>query len=339
MGASLRPGDPAAIFDPTTGTIAWMAVNAQEKAQIGHYHLLKRDFARAWEWYEKAEQEMPPAADQALTLDGRLVDPRDFSFFHYHCLNQLGRVPEAQARLERFEKNFRQRLEHVRKVRLEAVSDEAEQRRLQDVLGDESLLTTLLLDLHCAEVFLSLDAGDDACTHFRAALARAGTDSARLSKALVLAQTLLLRERYAEYAELATDTLLPLLVKAWNPVPTGKLKDLSEAQGLLLVVGSWSLLPLDAPEFLARLPEAQVRNLLPRWQAVREQSQDPVVHLGVDLFLAAAHERLGQSQERDAVAARIRDNPARSELLPEDGVPGLIQKVRKLRGELGGMPG
>src|SRR5204862_532274 len=57
----LPPGDPAAIFDPTTRRISWMTVNPQEKVQVGHYHLLKRDYAEAWRWYAEAEREAPPA--------------------------------------------------------------------------------------------------------------------------------------------------------------------------------------------------------------------------------------------------------------------------------------
>src|SRR5262249_49281556 len=60
----LRPGDPAAIFDGKAGELHWMAVNAHEKIQIGHYHLFKRNYAQAWQWYAEAERELPPPKPQ-----------------------------------------------------------------------------------------------------------------------------------------------------------------------------------------------------------------------------------------------------------------------------------
>ena len=51
----LRPGDPAAIFELPEGKISWLTVNDQEKIQVGHYHMLQRDWAEAWRWYEEAE--------------------------------------------------------------------------------------------------------------------------------------------------------------------------------------------------------------------------------------------------------------------------------------------
>src|SRR5207237_4219873 len=64
---SLRRGDPAAVFDVKTGKIGWMTVSPQEKVQVGHYHLLKRDYAEAWRWYEEAVREMPPPPKDAST--------------------------------------------------------------------------------------------------------------------------------------------------------------------------------------------------------------------------------------------------------------------------------
>src|SRR5262249_52313473 len=59
LNVSLRRGDPAAVFDVKTGKISWMTVNPNGKVQVGHYHLLKRDYAAAWRWYAEAEREMP----------------------------------------------------------------------------------------------------------------------------------------------------------------------------------------------------------------------------------------------------------------------------------------
>jgi hypothetical protein len=48
LGWGLLPGDPAAIIDVATGHIDWMTVSPWEEAQVGHYHLLKRQYAEAW---------------------------------------------------------------------------------------------------------------------------------------------------------------------------------------------------------------------------------------------------------------------------------------------------
>src|SRR5262249_5413095 len=55
LGGQLRSGDPAALLDARTGTLAWMAVSPVEEAQIGHYEQIKRNYAEAWRRYERAE--------------------------------------------------------------------------------------------------------------------------------------------------------------------------------------------------------------------------------------------------------------------------------------------
>src|SRR5262249_50862412 len=56
----LRRGDPAATIDAATGAVSWMAVDADEMAQVGHHHLQKRRYAEAWSWYERAERGPKP---------------------------------------------------------------------------------------------------------------------------------------------------------------------------------------------------------------------------------------------------------------------------------------
>ena len=61
LGGGLRSGDPAALLDARTGTLAWMAVSPLEEAQIGHYDQIKHDYAEAWRRYERAEAADPNA--------------------------------------------------------------------------------------------------------------------------------------------------------------------------------------------------------------------------------------------------------------------------------------
>src|SRR5262249_52759467 len=142
-------------------------------------------------------------------------------------------------------------------------------------------------DLYVAEVFLSLDAVEDGERYFRDGLRNAATDADRLSKSLVLTQFLLLRDRHEEYAELATDTVLPLLLRAWKP--RTRTDGPNQQVNLILAYSDGlSLVPLFADDFLAHLPEKQVRSLVPRWQKLRPSADDDVKRLGIDLFLEAA---------------------------------------------------
>jgi hypothetical protein len=182
-------------------------------------------------------------------------------------------------------------------------------------------------DLYVAEVFLSLDALEDGERFFRAGLQDAATDADRMSKALVLTQFLLLRDKHEEYAELATDTVLPLLLRSWKPRPP--LQPPQQSANLILTYSDGlSLLPLFSSNFLSILSEKQVRALVPRWREQRSAADDDIKRLGVDLFLEAASRRLGQGDEQQAAARRIDANPAQREILGDKGVPGLLDGVR-----------
>ena len=182
-------------------------------------------------------------------------------------------------------------------------------------------------DLYIAEVFLSLDAVEDGERFFRDALKVAVSDEDRLSQSLLLTQFLLLRDKREEYAELATETVLPLLLRTWKPRPANS-PALQQVNLVLAYSDGLSLLPLFAPEFLAGLPDKQVGDLVPRWQKLRPSADDDVKRLGIDLFLEAAAHRLGRNDEQEAAARRISANPARNDILGDKGVSGLIAGVR-----------
>jgi len=182
-------------------------------------------------------------------------------------------------------------------------------------------------DLYAAEVYLSLDAIEDGERFFRAGLKDAASDADRLSKALVLTQFLLLRDKHEEYAELATDTVLPLLMRTWKPLTQIGVAQ-QQANFVLAYSDGLSLLPLFAPEFLSNLSENQVRGLVQRWQKLRPSADDDIKRLGIDLFLQAAGNRLGENDERQTAARRIASNPARTLVLDDKDVKGLIESVR-----------
>jgi hypothetical protein len=316
LGWGLRPGDPAAVFDLKTRQLSWMPVNAQEKVQVAHYYLLKRDYSRAWGWYEEAERQLPPpAAVEVHDVTGQLRalrGPRDFSFFQYYCLTRLGRTEEARARLDQFRRCFLPRF--VDPVKGAVVNGNAPERRLQELLAPGQFIGSLLHDLYAAEVFLSLDAPDDAEAYFLAALDPAATDAARLSRAIVLGQILLLRKKHAEYADLTTETIAPLLSQLLQAGPVKAPGDFLDRTFLAEFIGELALLPLGAPEFLSRLPVKQLHHMRSLWEKMRIKARDgnsPLVHF----VLRGLYQTLGQEKERQAAARRLKYLPAGSTLL------------------------
>lgn len=322
---TLRPGDPALVLDPATGERSWKAINTHEKTQIGHYHLLKGEYAEAWKWYDQAAVKAPPIGERSpQQFAQRFVQGRDSLFFQAFCLDKLGRAAEAKNKRRQFEETFLPELPAApkapdpnRPVPFGAADIQPTPEQLRH-----------WRDLYVAEVFLSLDAVEEGERYFRTAFQAAAADTDRLSKALVLTQFLLLRDKYEEYAELATDTVLPLLLRTWKPyIPNNP----SQQQGNLILAYSdgLTLLPLFAPDFLSLLSEKQVRALVPRWQKLRLSANDDVKRLGIDLFLQAAAQRLNQANEEQTATARIAANPARRDILGEKSVAEFIADVRR----------
>lgn len=325
-GLTLRPGDPALVLDPATGGQSWKAINAHEKAQVGHYHLLQREYEQAWKWYKQAGAGAPKAEDHsAQQFVRRFVQGRDSLFFQAFCLEELGRSEEARSKLQLFEETF---LPDLPAAPNAPVPNQPAPFGAAGIQPSKEQLQHWR-DLYIAEVFLSLDVEKIGERYFRDALKRAVDDTDRLSKALVLTQFLLLRDKREEYAELVTDTVLPLLLRTWKPrLQTNPLQQ--QANLILAYSDGLSLLPLFAPEFLAGLSEDQVRALVPRWQKLRTAADDDVKRLGIDLFLQAAAQRLKQPNEQQAAALRVTANPARADIFGDKSVVEFIAGIRGL---------
>jgi tetratricopeptide (TPR) repeat protein len=313
LGWGLRRGDPAAVFDLKTGQLGWLPVNAQERVQVGHYYLLKRDYGQAWNWYQEADRQLPPPAPvvvhDMMHLFQSLQGPRDFSFFEYHCLTKLGRAEEARAKLDQF-----QRLVLPKFAEAGNGLDET----LRGMLAPSSFVGSLLKDMYSAEVFLSLDAPQDAEAFFRSGLGQADSDAARLSRAIVLGQILLLEKKYQGYANLTTETIAPLLAAVLKSVPAGRGGNLLDPTNLVELVGEMALLPMGASDFLARLPEQQIREMRSRWEIQRAKASDASRPL-LDLVLHGLYRALGLEQERREAAARIKNRQVPSLVLPVSG--------------------
>ena len=339
FGWGLRPGDPAAVFDLKTGQLAWMPVNAQEKVQVGHYYLLKRDYAQALRWYQDAERELPPPAPVAVRdfmgyLEA-LQGPRDFSFFYSYCLRKLGRHAEAQVKLEDFRRLFLPRF--VQAANGEAppatvtVDGKTLERHLQDLLDPNNFVGCLLQDLYAAEVFLSLDAARDGDAFFQTARNEPESSAAHLSRAIALGQILLLEKKHREYADLATETIGPLLIEMLKPAPGGGQADFMDPTVLTEFTGRLALLPLGASEFLSRLPEKQRRDMLGHWEKLNAKTSSRGGPL-VNLILCGLYKSLGREKEWHEAASRLKSEPAGNRVLPVDGEIG--QAIVILRGQM-----
>jgi hypothetical protein len=324
LGGGLRSGDPAALLDARTGTLAWMAVNPMEEAQIGHYFQIKHAYDEAWRRYERAEAAASsatptpdPGPGSATEWLGRLFSPRGTAVFQYHCLTKLGRRDEARSRLESFRKTYPPQLPSGRAHNGGTIADGPEfpldQPWFRDALKPGGLSARLLQDLYIAEVLLSVNASADAADYFRSVAASRSeeTDTARLSAAVVLSQVLLLEGKHDEYAELATETLVPLILKSHRSTPA---KPSSETLDLTRyapdLAGGLALLPLTSRTFLSGRSNARLTSIAARWEALRDQAIDDLDRLAVDLVLEASYRQLDQPLRRSQAVERIKHNPA-----------------------------
>ena len=308
MGGQLRSGDPAALLDARTGTLAWMAVSPLEEAQIGHYEQIKHNYAEAWRRYERAEAAGPgaiaatePEPRSAAEWFNRLSSPRGLAVFQFACLSKLGRHDEARARLESFRKAFPPRPPSGHGPEgsffgngFDLVLD---QPGFRESMQPGEIGPRLIQDLYIAQVLLSLDASDHAREYFRSVLAPGSseTETARFSAAVVLSQVLLLERRHEEYAELAAETLAPMLVKRHRSRPAQPAADrLDLARQIPDLAGGLALLPLTSRTFLSGLPDARRKSMLARWEALRNPADDDGARLVVDLLLEASYRQLGR---------------------------------------------
>ncbi len=318
FGWGLRRGDPAAVLDVPTGRVSWMAVNPLEKAQVGHYYLLKRDDAEAWHWYEEAERGLPKAKDAdkrpfverlSETLDRR----DDFAFFQYLCLHRLGREAEARAKLEACRETSRGLGKELAAFLPE--DDGPGGRTHARILAGARGFLALAEALYQAEVFLSLDAVEDGRRFFRGQFDAGATDEERTAAALVLAQFLLLQGRHADYADFVTDTVVPFVRQAWNVEGRTRLTadDFQRLGSFRLLLAGATMGPLLRAEFLKHLPADRAESLATRWAALRREVKDDASGLAADKVLEAVYVRLGRDEALQDVRRRLRDNPVAGE--------------------------
>jgi hypothetical protein len=315
---TLRPGDPAAILDCDSGEMTWMAVNAHEQAQVGHYYLLRREYEEAWRWYERAaagrETPRPIKLSELDQFLRRIRIHNDSTFFEYYCLTKLGR--EAAVRLEQFRTamSFELDIEEMHDL------DDQWQGREEEVREELGKLVTfatpLIHSAYITEVYLSLDATHDGITFFERELEAATTDPERLAALLCLSQLLLIANDHDAYAELATSKLAPLLmemIESPTLMPDIDFTNLPKLRRsiedfTILAAGGAALGPLASEAFLAAFSEEQLRRHLADWQELGRQVQCDAGRLRVDSVLAALLKQLGDDEYQE-IEARMKANP------------------------------
>jgi hypothetical protein len=309
-----------------------MAVNPFEKAQIGHYHLLHREYAEAERRYAEAKRDLPeqrPMKGPIRDALRQVTGSRNFAFFHAYCLGKLGRKDEARKKQAQFEAGF-----PPRPVPGEAQPENTDpfEPWLRDLLAPTSALAPLVRDLYEAEVFLSLDAAADGETFFREKLRTAPTDAARLSAALVLGQILLIEGKSDDYAAVTTETAAPLLARLTRRV-AGQGVNPSDPHRILDVVGGLAVVPLAAPDFLAGLPEDHLRKMAPAWEAIRTEAATDGCRYASVLVLQGLYQRLQMPQKEHEAAQQRKALPATA-MLPAGDVKQGIESLRKEVGAL-----
>jgi hypothetical protein len=317
---TLRPGDPAAILDCDSGEMTWMAVNAHEQAQVGHYYLLRRDYEEAWRWYERAAAgREPPQPIKLSELDQflrRIRIHNEPTFFEYYSLTKLGRDDEAAARLEQF------RIAMSFELDIEEMHDFGEQwqgreEEVREELGKLVVFATeLIRSAYITEVYVSLDATHDGIAFLERQLESASTDPERLAALLCLSQLLLIANDHDAYAELATSKLAPLLMEMIESPTLMQDVDFTNLPKLrrsiedftILAAGAAALAPLASEAYLAAFSEEQLRRHRADWQELGRHVQNDAERLGVDAVLTALLKQLGDDEYQE-IEARMKANP------------------------------
>jgi hypothetical protein len=290
----LRPGDPAAVFDVGTGKLTWMAVNDFEKTQVGRYFHLKKDYQQAWNWYEQGKGVGAPAPALMTTLT-RLPVVNEQLFYEYLCLTRLGRIAEAEERRTRFAAMF------VAPPPPKPGDPAAPvQSPIPGVSERMDFVLPFMHDLLVAEVYLSLDAAEEAAACFRAEAEKADTDGKRLSALLTLSQILLIQGKNAEYLDLCGSKLVPLILDDAKKHDGG-----SQREFVVGMANAWGLIPLSASDFMKLVPRASVERWLPTWRQLVGERTQAASNIMVENIFDASLEVLGKEEERVALRRRL----------------------------------
>lgn len=319
--AGLQPGDPAATIDVQTRSISWMAVTPQEELQVGHYFLLKRDFAEAWRWYAKAREKLPaphPPADWN-EFTRRLQTSADSQIFESLCLKHLGRDVEAAAKWAEFEQTF-----YIPALKPGAPEAQQPPTDVFSALFDteSELFQSLIHDFFVAEVFLSIDSLEEAFTHFDKPREMIEQDAAVFSREVVTAQLLLIDGDYDRYLAHCTDVVAPLALKMWQIETPEQTQERNHRA--LQLVGGLCLAPLFHKDFVAGLSKEAVQQSQTKWKQYSSEQKVGMPALAIDLVLSAMASKLEDALGISEAEQRIHLNPATAEIFAGQPIDPVI---------------
>ncbi|MCX7423500.1 MAG: hypothetical protein NT013_28735 [Planctomycetia bacterium] len=317
----LWPGDPAATIDVRSGDISWMAVTPQEELQIGHFHLLKGNNAEACHWYAKARGQLPaPQPPQNWTeFTQRVSAPENSQVFEFLCLKRLDREDEAQAKWQEFELNFFPKLSPESQTPMANTSE-----NFFEAMGPQTeFLKYLIHDLYVAEVFLSVDAIDDALKHFRADALPSADDPEKLSRAIVLAQLFLIANDREAFLSHSTNTVVPLAIKVGKNLTKQHPGTTSE---VLQFAAGLCLAPLFRSEFFNGLSDAVLHTNVLKWNALREQLEDGLPAVAIDLVRRAIAQNQSNPKAAKAAEEQINGNPTGRELFADKPIDDVVAR-------------
>ena len=217
-GLTLRPGDPRRSSTPLPANGTGRP-STPTRIQVGHYHLLRREYAEAWHWYEQAAPAPPDAEDHSpQQFVQRFVRGRDALFFHAYCLSKLGHEKDAATIRRHFAETFLPELPPAPK----APPRPTPGLRCGGPPADQATIAALARSLHrrgvpqprCGRGWRTLLPRRPQGRRVR----RGSPEPVAASDAVPPAAG-----QTEEYAELATETVLPLLLRTWKPRPANRL--------------------------------------------------------------------------------------------------------------------
>jgi hypothetical protein len=323
---TLQEGDPAAIVDVEQGDISWMTTNPWEDAEVGRYLLMQGETKKAWSRMSQAFEQLSetPPGDVPAFDDLRKARVQIMMSV---CQDHLGDRQRAERLLDDFRRDYQPDV----RACLNQPEDTGEVVLAAHVQRDLQALLAMVQDVLIVEVFLGLESEEAAIAMFQKQLDEATHDEQRLSRAIALSQLLLASRRHAEYARLAREQIVPLMLKLKPEYPQGIVEESGELEELRLVtwvdLPALTLLPLCSRKFLATLPPAELAKQEPWLEATRSQVKDDVELLGIDVMRRALFQQLNRSEPLAEVERSIHGNRSCEAHLGEDLLGSLDAKV------------
>ena len=282
--------------------------------------MLKRDHAGAWRWYAQARNKLPAARPPQnwTEFTQHVGAPENSRVFEYLCLKQLGRDDEANAKWLEFEQNF---FPPRATEQTDAAAPDATDAWLGALGPQAELLKHLIHDLYVAEVFLSVDAVDDALTHFRPNLPPTASQNAEMTRAIVLGQLFLVASDHDGYLSHCTSVVAPLAIE----MGTNAAKHPAENAHLVLqVAAGLCVAPLFRTDFLSGVSDAALQKNIPIWKDLRERLGDGLPAVAVDLVLRAAALNRNDQTAAKVAEERIARNPAGRDLFAHQPIDEVL---------------